>query len=207
MRQFAIFILAVVAASGVAQSHWSRYSDNTAMISYDLPTGWQVENEHNLERAGYLFAPYPAYELIAGGEPATLAGVPNPPAVYAFSETPRPWFVAFVETGTSPAPLPSVAYELAPEGEMTFQREQGLDASLVNLTGPKGVYSGDVRGSMGRSELIVAGAGEIELNEVGYAKGSTVWEAMVGCTVACYNLNEPAINEVIHSVRVGTAAL
>ncbi|HXW80887.1 MAG TPA: hypothetical protein VEJ84_15400 [Acidimicrobiales bacterium] len=207
MKKLAIFIMAVLAATGVAEGHWSRYSNKTAMISYELPSSWQVENEHNLEQAGYLFGPYPTYELIAGGEPATLGGVPNPPGVYAFSETPRPWFMAFVDTGASPAPLPSVAYQLAPDGEMTLQREQGLEPSLVNLTEPADVYSGDVRGSVDRSELVVPGAGEIELNEVGYTKGNTVWEAMVGCTVACYNANEATINQVINSVRVGPAAL
>jgi hypothetical protein len=204
MKQLAVFIMAVVAATGIAQGQWSRYSNQTAMISYELPSSWQVENEHNLEKAGYLFAPYPTYELIAGGEPATLVGVPNPPAVYAFSETPSPWFMAFVATGASPAPLPGVAYKLAPEGEMTLQQEQGLDPRLVNLTEPADVYSGGVGGSVGRSEIIVPGAGEIELNEVGYTKGNTVWEAMVGCTVACYNANEATINRVIDSVRVGT---
>lgn len=207
MKQLAIFIMAVVASTGVAQSHWARYSNKTALISYDLPASWQVESEHNLEKAGYLFAPYPTYELIAGGEPAILVGVPNPPTAYAFSETPSPWFVAVVETGASPAPLPSVAYELAPEGEMTIQQEQGLDPSLVNLSEPAAVYSGGVRGSEDRSELMVPGAGEIELNEVGYARGNTVWEAMAGCTVACYNANEATINQVIDSVRVGAAAL
>jgi hypothetical protein len=207
MKHFAIMIFAVLAATVVTQSSWREYSNKTGLISYQLPSGWQAENEHNLEKAGYLFAPYPTYEVIAGAEPRTLAGVPNPPADYAFSETPSPWFMAFVVTGRTPAPLPAVAYKLAAEGEMTLQQQQGLNPSLVNLSAPEDITSGGVRGSEARSEVIVPGAGQIELKEVAYTRGDTVWMALVGCTVACYNANEATLNQVIASVKVGTAWL
>ena len=165
-----------------------------------------MQNEHSLEKFGYLSAPYPAYTLIAGAEPATLAGVPNPPSDYALSETPSPWFMVLVETATSPAPSPGTAYELAPEGEVTLQEEQGLRPSVISLTKPEGVSSGGLRGSEDRSEVIVPGAGDIELDEVVYTKGDTAWIAMAGCTVACYNANAVTLSSVISSVKVGTAA-
>ena len=171
-----------------------------------MPSAWQVQNEHTLETIGYLSAPYPAYTLIAGAEPATLAGVPNPPSVYALSETPSPWFMVLVETAASPAPSPEKAYELGPAGEVTFQEEQGLDPSVVGLTQPIDVGSGVFRGSEDRSEVIVPGAGDIELDEVVYTKGHTAWIAMVGCTVACYNAHTVTVSRVIGSVKVGTAA-
>ncbi len=196
---------AALSAGGVAHSPWSQYSCDKELISYQLPSAWQVQNEHNLEKIGYLSAPYPAYTLIAGAEPATLAGVPNPPSVYTVSETPSPWFMVLVETATSPAPSPEKAYELGPEGEMTVQEEQGLDPSVIDLTQPRGVSSGGIRGSEDRSEVIVPGAGSIELDEVVYTKRHTAWIAMTGCTVACYNANSVILNGVISIFKVGTA--
>jgi hypothetical protein len=195
-------LLAVSAAHGP----WNQYSCQKELVSYQLPSTWQVQKEHNLEEIAYLSAPYPPYTLIAGAEPATLAGVPNPPSAYALSETPSPWFMVLVETATSPAPLPEKAYELAPEGEVTLQEEQGLDPSVTSLTKPQDVRSGGVPGSEDRSEVIVPGAGDIELDEVVYTKGRTVWLAMTGCTVACYNANAVTLSSVIDSVKVGTAA-
>ena len=61
---------AALSAGGVAHSPWSQYSSDKELISYQLPSAWQVQNEHNLEKIGYLSAPYPAYTLIAGAEPA-----------------------------------------------------------------------------------------------------------------------------------------
>ena len=197
---------AVLSAGGVAHSPWSQYSCEKELISYQLPSAWQVQSEHTLEKIGYLSAPYPAYSLIAGAEPATLAGVPNPPSDYALSETPSPWFMVLVETATSPAPSPEKAYELGPEGEVTFQEEQGLDPSAVSLTQPRDVGSGAFRGSEDRSEVIVPGAGDVELDEVVYTEGHTAWIAIAGCTVACYNAHAVTMSRVIDSVKVGTAA-
>ena len=115
--------------------------------------------------------------------------MPNPPSVYVFSEAPSPWFLVLVEAGTAPAPSPERAYELAPDGEVTLQEEQGLSPSVMTLTKPLDVTSGGIRGSEDRTEVIVPGAGNIELDEVVYTTGHTVWMAMVGCTVACYNAN------------------
>ena len=108
---------AALSAVSAAHGSWSQYSYGRELISYQVPSTWQVQNERSFEEIGYLSAPYPAYTLIAGAKPVTLAGVPNPPSGYALSETPRPWFVAVVETATSPAPSPERAYELAAEGE------------------------------------------------------------------------------------------
>jgi hypothetical protein len=205
------FTLAIWAAalSAVSAAHgpWSQYSCQKELLSYQLPSAWQVQNEGTLEKTGYLSPPYPAYTLIAGAEPATLAGVPNPPSDYALSETPSPWFMVLVETATSPAPSPGTAYELAPEGEVTLQEEQGLRPSVISLSEPEGVSSGGVRGSEDRSEVIVPGAGDIELDEVVYTKGDTAWIAMVGCTVACYNTNAVTLSSVIGSVKVTPAAV
>ena len=77
---------------------------------------------------------------------------------------------------------------------------------MLSLTEPEGVSSGGLRGSEDRSEVIVPGAGDIELDEVVYTKGDTAWIAMAGCTVACYNANGVSMNSVISSVKVGTAA-
>jgi hypothetical protein len=195
---------AALSASGVTHSPWSQYSSEKVLISYQLPSAWQVENEQALENTGYLSAPFPAYTLIAGAEPATLAGVPNPPSDYALSETPSPWFMVLVETAASPAPSPEKAYELGPEGEMTLQEEQGLDPSLVSLTQPIDVGSGAFRGSRDRSEVIVPGAGDIELDAIVYTKGRTAWIAIAGCTVACYNAHAATMSTVIDSVKVGT---
>jgi hypothetical protein len=197
---------AALSASGVTHSPWSQYSSEKVLISYRLPSAWQVENEQALEKTGYLSTPYPAYTLIAGAEPATLAGVPNPPSDYALSETPSPWFMVLVETAASPAPSSEKAYELGPEGEMALQEEQGLDPSMVSLTQPIDVSSGVFRGSQDRSEVIVPGAGDIELNEVVYTKGDTAWIAMAGCTVTCYNANAVTLSSVISGVEVGTSA-
>lgn len=54
--------------------------------------------------------------------------------------------------------------------------------------------------------LIVRGAGDIELNGVVYTKGITVWMALVGCTVACYNSNAFTLGQVIGSVKVRALA-
>jgi hypothetical protein len=115
--------------------------------------------------------------------------------------------MVLVETATSPAPSPGTAYELAPEGEVTLQEEQGLRPSVISLSEPEGVSSGGVRGSEDRSEVIVPGAGDIELDEVVYTKGDTAWIAMVGCTVACYNTNAVTLSSVIGSVKVAPAAV
>jgi hypothetical protein len=197
---------AVLLAVSVAHGPWTQYSCKKELLSYDLPSAWQVQNEHSLEKIGYLSAPYPAYTLMAGAEPATLAGVPNPPSGYALSETPSPWFMVLVETATPPAPSPEKAYELAPEGEVRLQEEQGLDPRIITLTKPRDVSSGGIRGSEDRSEVIVPGAGDIQLDEVVYTEGHTAWIAMDGCTVACYNANAVVMSKVISSVRVGTAA-
>ncbi len=196
---------AALSAGNVTHGQWAEYSYERGAISYLLPSTWQVQDEVSLETIGYLSAPYPAYTLIAGGEPATLDGVPNPPSVYSLSETPSPWFVVVVVTGTSAAPSPEKAYELAPEGEVTLEKEQGLHASAVRLTKPLDVSSGGVGGSEDRSEVIVPGAGDIELDGVVYTAGRTAWMAMAGCTVACYNANAVTIGEVINSVKVGPA--
>jgi hypothetical protein len=194
---------AALSAGGVAHVPWSQYWCQKELISYQLPSAWQVQDEHALEKIGYLSAPYPAYDLIAGVEPATLAGVPNPPSVYALSETPSPWFMVLVETAASPAPLPANAYELGPEGEVTLQEEEGLEPSVISLTQPMDVGSGVFRGSEDRSEVIVPGAGDIELDEVVYTRGDTAWIAMAGCTVACYNTHAMTMSRVIDSVKVG----
>ena len=197
---------AALSAVSAAHGSWSQYSCEGEPISYQLPSTWQVQNERRLEEIGYLSVPYPAYTLIAGAEPATLAGVPNPPSGYALSETPSPWFMVLVETATSPAPSPEKAYELAPEGEVTLEEEQGLDPRVISLTKPRDVSSGGIRGSEDRSEVIVPGAGDIQLDEVVYTEGHTAWIAMAGCTVACYNANAVVMSKVISTVRVGTAA-
>jgi hypothetical protein len=195
------------ATTALAQGRWAEYSSEAGRISYELPSAWNVQNEDNLQKAGYLTAPYSTYTLIGGAEPARLSGVPNPPDGYAFSETPSPWFLVVVKTGTSAAPSPSNAYQLAPDGEASFQEQQGLDPRVVSLTQPLHVSSGGLQGSEDRSEVIVPGAGDIELNEVVYAKGETIWMAMVGCTVACYNASAATLTQVIDSVKVGTASL
>ena len=194
---------AALSGSSVAQTRWAQHSCKRAFISYQLPSIWQVESEATLEKVGYLSDPYPTYALLAGAEPTKLAGVPDPPSDYAFSETPSPWFMVLVTTGTSAAPAPQDAYELAPEGEVTLQQEQGLDPSVVSLTKPVEVGSGSMHGSQDRSEIIVPGAGDIEMDEVVYAKGGTVWMTMAGCTVACYNANAFTLSTVIGSVKVG----
>ncbi len=194
------------ATTALAEGRWTEYSSQAGHISYELPSAWNVQNEHKLQKAGYLAAPYPTYTLIAGAEPARLSGVSNPPYGYAFSETPSPWFLVVVKTGTSAAPSPSKAYQLAPQGEASFQEEQGLNPRVVSLTQPLHVSSGGLQGSEDRSEVIVPGAGDIELNEVVYAKGETIWMAMAGCTVACYNANAATVTQVIDSVKVGTAS-
>jgi hypothetical protein len=198
-------VWAALSGSSAAESSWAEHSSKGALISYLLPSTWQVESEATLEKARYLSDPYPSYALLAGAEPPELAGVPNPPSVYAFSETPSPWFMALVTTGAAPAPSPQDAYELAPEGEMTLQQEQGLEPSVMSLTKPVEVSSGDVHGSQDRSELIVPGAGDIEMDEVVYAKGHTVWMTMAGCTVACYDANAFTLTRVIDSVKVSAA--
>jgi hypothetical protein len=198
---------AVLSAGTIVQGSWAHYTGKSDPISWDLPSTWQVQNESTLEKSGYLQAPYPTYTLIAGAEPAQLDGVANPPSVYAFSETPSPWFMVLVERGASPAPPAAKAYELAPEGEMTIQEDQGLHPRLVSLAKPINVSSGGIHGSQDRSEVIVPGAGDIEMDEVVYAQGHTVWMTMAGCTVACYSANSGTLSRVINSVKVGPAAL
>ena len=68
------------------------------------------------------------------------------------------------------------------------------------------IRSGGLQGSDERSEVIVPGAGDIELNGVVYTKGKTVWMALVGCTVACYNSNAFTLGQVIGSVKVRALA-
>ncbi len=189
-------------AAAVTADNWAQYSDNTGLISYELPATWQVLSEHNLQKSGFLSVPYPTYVVIAGAEPSELDGVPNPPYTYAFSETPSPWFMASVSTGISAAPPPNDAYQVALDGEVSLQQQQGLVPTVVSLTKPEDVGSAGLRGSEDRSEVIVPGAGDIELNEVVYAKGNSVWMALVGCTVSCYNANAVTLGRVIGSVKV-----
>lgn len=193
-------------AAAATAHRWAQYSDNAALISYELPSSWQVENEYKLAKIGFLSVPYPPYVEIAGAEPAALDGVPNPPSNYAFSETPSPWFMASVMTGPSAAPPANDAYQVAPDGEVSLEQQQGLAPTVVRLTKPVAVSSGGFRGSDDRSEVIVPGAGDIELNGVVYAKGKTVWMALVGCTVACYNANAFTLGRVIGSVKVRPSA-
>jgi hypothetical protein len=199
-------IWTALSGGSVAQSAWSTYSGKKANISYELPSTWQVEGEAAMEKTGFLTDPYPGYALLAGAEPAKLDGVPNPPSGYAFSETPWPWFAVIVETGNSAAPPPEDAYELAPEGEATLQQQQGLEPSVVSLAKPLAVSSGGLRGSWDRSEVIVPGAGDIEMDEVVYTKGDTVWMTMAGCTVSCYDAYAATLNRVIGSVKVGASS-
>jgi hypothetical protein len=91
--------------------------------------------------------------------------------------------------------------------EAGFQQEQGLYPRVVDLTEPADVVSGGLQGSEDRSEVIVPGAGDIELNAVVYSRSGTIWMVMAGCTVACYNSNAATLSQVIASVRVGTASL
>jgi hypothetical protein len=206
VKSWTAVMWAVLSASGIVQSSWAHYSSTLGPISWELPSTWHVQSEYSLEKNGYLQAPYPAYTLIAVAEPAQLDGVDNPPSVYAFSETPSPWFMVLMESDTSSAPPAAKAYKLAPEGEMTLQEKEGLGPRLVSLTKPANVSSGRIRGSQDRSEVIVPGAGDIELDEVVYARGRTVWMTMVGCTVACFNANAATLSMIIKSVKVGTAA-
>jgi hypothetical protein len=198
----------VVLSGGTAfgNSSWLRYSDQALRISYVLPTAWRVQSEQDLEKDRFLSGPYPTYVLIAGAEPASQDGVPNPPSDYVFSETPSPWFMILVEALPTVAPSPHDAYRLGPDGEVTLQEEQGLDPVVVGLTKPVEVASGGIDGSEDRTEVIVPGAGDIELNEVVYTKGKTAWITVVGCTVACYNANVNTLATVINNVRVGTVS-
>lgn len=206
MKGLALAVFAAaLSLSGATQGSWYKYSGKGALISFELPSAWQVQSERTLEQNGYLVPPYPAYAVVAGAEPPTLAGVPNPPSGYAFSETPSPWFTLLVETATSPVPSPNEAYTLAPLAEVILQRSAGLDPQVRSLSRPVEVSSGGIRGSQDRSEVLVTGAGDIELDEVVYVKGNTVWMAMAGCTVACYDGNSVTVSRVIDSVRVGTA--
>ncbi len=178
-------------------------SDSRTLISYELPASWQVQNEHYLEKIGFISAPYPAYISIGGAEPPELDGVANPPNNYAFSETPSPWFMASVITGPAAAPPPADAYRLAPDDEVRVQEQQsGLVPAVTSVTRVVDVSFGGLKGSEDRSEIVVPGAGAIELNGVVYAKGKTVWLLMVGCSVTCYNANAVAVAKVIDSVKV-----
>ncbi len=96
VKTLTVAILAT-ALSAVSAAHgpWAQYWSQNELISYQLPSAWQVQDEHSLEESGYLSAPYPPYTLIAGAEPATLAGVPNPPSGYALSETLAGWVGRF----------------------------------------------------------------------------------------------------------------
>jgi hypothetical protein len=207
VKSWTAAICAVLFAGGMVHTSWTQYSSGSDPISWELPSSWQLQSEHSLEMTGYLQAPYPTYTLIAGAEPARLDGVANPPTDYAFSETPSPWFMVLVEGGATAAPPAAKAYQLAPEGEMTLQENEGLQPRLVSVTHPVNVTSGGIRGSQDRSEVIVPGAGAVELDEVVYARGHTVWMTMVGCTVTCYNANSTTLSRVINSVKVGAAAL
>jgi hypothetical protein len=193
--------------TAIAQTMWSPHSSSAAVISFWLPVSWQVEDEPSLEKVGYLSSPFPTYAVIAGAESATLDGVPNPPYDYAFSETPSPWAVIWVESRASAAPSPVEAYQVVPGVEVAVQEAEGLGPSVLRLTRPAYVRSGGLGGSQDRTEVIVPGAGDIELDGVVYAKGQTVWMAMVGCTVTCYNANAVVLRRVIGSVKVGTAIL
>ncbi len=153
-------------AAAVTAHKWAQYSDSTGLISYELPSTWQVENEYNLTKVGFLSVPHPTYVEIAGAESPKLDGVPNPPSNYAFSETPGPWFMASVTTGASDAPPANDAYQIAPDGEVSLQQQLGLAPTMVSLTKPMAVSSGGLRGSDDRSEVIVPGAGDIEINGV-----------------------------------------
>jgi hypothetical protein len=194
-------------AMAFARNSWTRYSNGIGLISYQLPSSWQVQSEHDLETFSYFSSPYPTYAVIGGAEPATLDGVANPPSDYAFSETPSPWLMVLVVTGASAAPSPEEAYQIAPNGLLTLQVQQGLDPRIMEVTKPIDVSSGGLEGSEDRTQVVVPGAGDLELNEVVYAKGKTVWIAMVGCTVACYNANAVTLRQIIDSVTVGTASI
>jgi hypothetical protein len=200
---FSIPIWVAPPPAAALSAHDVPRSGNRALISYQLPASWQVQNEPYLEKIGFISAPYPVYISIGGAEPPELAGVPNPPNNYAFSETPSPWFMASVITGPSAAPPADDAYRLAPDDEVRVQEQQsGLVPVVISLSHVLDVSSGGLKGSEDRSEIVVPGAGDIELNGVVYAKGKTVWILMVGCSLTCYNANAATLAKVIDSVKV-----
>ena len=131
MKAFTLAIsTAALLAVSAAHGSWSQYSCEKELLSYQLPSAWQVQNEQKLEKIGYLSAPYPAYTLIAGAEPARWPACPTLLLITPYRKPPRPWFMVLVETATSPAPSPATAYELAPEGEVTLlaTRTPGLSS-------------------------------------------------------------------------------
>ena len=198
---------AALSAGGVAHSPWSQYSCDKELISYQLPSAWQVQNEHNLEKIGYLSCALPRLHPDRGGGAGDAGRCAQSPFCLHPIRNPQSLVHGPGRDRHVPAPSPEKAYELGPEGEMTIQEEQGLDPSVIDLTQPRGVSSGGIRGSEDRSEVIVPGAGSIELDEVVYTKGHTAWIAMAGCTVACYNANSVILSGVIRSIRVGTATV
>jgi hypothetical protein len=200
---FSIPIWVAPQPAAAVVAHGLPRSNNRALISYKLPASWQIQNEPYLEKIGFISAPYPAYISIGGAEPAELDGVPNPPNNYAFSETPNPWFMASVITGPAAAPPPGDAYRLAPDDEVRVQEQQsGLVPAVMSLTHVVDVNFGGLKGSEDRSEIVVPGAGAIELNGVVYAKGKTVWLLMVGCSLSCYNANAVTVARVVDSLKV-----
>jgi hypothetical protein len=98
VKSLTLVTCAAPSFAGVPHDPWSHHACQAELISYELPSGWQIRGEVSLKKSGDLTPPFPAYVLIAGAEPATLAGVANPPSSYAFSEPPGPWFMVLVET-------------------------------------------------------------------------------------------------------------
>jgi hypothetical protein len=166
-----------------------------AEISFDVPTNWVVENEQELNVAGFIVPPDPLFALVAS--PLQEA------SSFVLEGSPAPWLFVTVEDVPNVLP-PAQAYELVPEYLMGA--ESGYSgADIKPLVAHHRVHQGGLSGSTA-ALMIVSSAGSTSFDEVVYENGTRLWLVVAGCSASCYDKNQPTITQIVDSVRVGTAA-
>jgi hypothetical protein len=222
------FIIPATIILSMLSSSWLSYSDRDGLVSYELPSSWNVQTEPDLESSQVISPPYPAYMLIAGDEPAILSRAafestygeacptgpqghtcPYPPSDYALHPVGQPWFEVLVTTEPVEE-LPSVAqaYDAFPTYiEELWEMEGVRPVKGVDLTKPVEVHNGGLAGTQARIEIEVKARPSTEVNSEAFVKGNEVWMVIDGCTVSCYDQNAHELGNIINSVRVGTATM
>jgi hypothetical protein len=166
-----------------------------AQISFGVPEDWVVQNEQELLISGFIVPPEPLFALVASPSPA--------PSSFVLEASPAPWLFVTVEDVPRILP-PSQTYELVPQ--YLLQAEPGYyGAEVKTLVAHHSVHQGGLSGSTA-ALMVVSSAGSTSFDELVYEKGSQLWLIVAGCSALCYDNNQPAITQIVNSVRVGTAA-
>ncbi len=183
---------------GAAQAESLHVICKPAEISFNVPKAWVIDNENTLFGQGFIVPPEPLYALVASPGPAA-------PSHNAFNPSPVPWLFVTVETDDNLLP-PSQLYELAPDYLQNLANDNpGSTTSVKSLVAHHPLQQGGLTGSAAAMTVASPGGGT-SIDELAYEKGDMLWLVIAGCSASCYDKNQPAITQIVDSVRVGTAA-